>query len=137
VRPGSPQSYLWLGARADHRRPNMRAASRRQRTTFHIMQEQAEQQAEQLTETQQLVEDLSLVTKLALQLPSFTSADVDHQRTKKGKNVIVVELSRSMEDPLNPGKMADTSKDKEKLMDNAKKLMLGNIGIEVDVNIVD
>jgi hypothetical protein len=101
------------------------------------MQEQAEQQAEQLTETQQLVEDLSLVTKLALQLPSFTSADVDHQRTKKGKNVIVVELSRSMEDPLNPGNMADASKDKEKLMDNAKKLMLGNIGIEVDVNIVD
>jgi len=88
-----------------------------------------------LTETQQLVEDLSLVTKLALQLPSFVSADLDRSKTTKGNTVIIVELSREMPDHLNPEKMADPEKDKEKLLEKLK--LLESIGIRCEIVIVE
>jgi hypothetical protein len=104
--------------------------------------DEAEEGAPAPTPTRQLVEDLKLMTDLASTLPTFWSIDnlVSESNNptgdfrEGGTNTLIVELSKGFEDEK---KGHSTARDKAKLEDFEKKLMLPLVGIKLKVEIVD
>lgn len=94
------------------------------------------------TATQQLVEDIKLMTDLASTLPTFWSIDNVVEESNNptgdyrsgGTNTILVELSKGFEDEK---KGHSVERDKKKLLDFEHKLMLPLVGIKLKVEIVD
>jgi hypothetical protein len=104
--------------------------------------EEREEGAPAETPTRQLVEDVKLMTDLASTLPTFWSIDnlVSESNNptgdfrEGGTNTLIVELSKELEDEK---KGFSTERDKAKLEDFERKLMLPLVGIKLKVEIVD